>query len=328
MLKKIIEEAMSLRWQSSTMCSSSLSSCCTSWTWCSFQPCPVGNQPVFSLPVYTCVCVCDAVMLCCPEPSVAQTRCPMGPPVWIGQGEAVWPARMNATQKATNATPKACLLDRGGHFLLSCSIFPPTSLFLLSKRASVGLKEACFSFSFVHKFSHSPVSWYIRTVLLFSFFFFFASILVTQSSFTSTSEKVETCHVVSQVCTIFVRTLTDIMQSQTPFYSNPDPNLNPLGALHPPFSSMNSLSSSARCVFKCSLRDCWFWIWTPWCNPSKMKTCNILNWKVAPNQQLACQIADILLTVASLPRLEFLILVVLSSSWMCQHCFIAVREMS
>lgn len=57
--KKITGEAMSLRWQSSTMCSSSLSSCCTSWTWCSFQPCPVGNQPVFSL----AVCLCVRVML-------------------------------------------------------------------------------------------------------------------------------------------------------------------------------------------------------------------------------------------------------------------------
>lgn len=51
--------------QSSTMCSSSLSSCCTSWTWCSFQPCPVGNQPAFSLAVcVVCVCVrCCRAML-------------------------------------------------------------------------------------------------------------------------------------------------------------------------------------------------------------------------------------------------------------------------
>lgn len=63
-LKKITGEAMSLRWQSSTMCSSSLSSCCTSWTWCSFQPCPVGNQPAFSLAVCLCVRVwCCRAML-------------------------------------------------------------------------------------------------------------------------------------------------------------------------------------------------------------------------------------------------------------------------
>lgn len=52
---------MSPQWQSSTMCSSSLSSCCTSWTWCSFQLYPVGNRPSFSLVVCECVCACACV---------------------------------------------------------------------------------------------------------------------------------------------------------------------------------------------------------------------------------------------------------------------------
>lgn len=86
--KKITGEAGSLRWQSSTMCSSSLSSCCTSWTWCSFQPCPVGNQPFFSLCVCACMRVCvyarDAVELCCPKLSAAQTPHPRASSVdWL-----------------------------------------------------------------------------------------------------------------------------------------------------------------------------------------------------------------------------------------------------
>ena len=112
-LKKITGEAMSLRWQSSTMCSSSLSSCCTSWTWCSFQPCPVGNQPVFSLAVCLCVCVCVCVCVMlssCVVPSFQRHKLPvLGPPAWIGHRDSVWHARMNATpilhQNATNATP-------------------------------------------------------------------------------------------------------------------------------------------------------------------------------------------------------------------------------
>lgn len=60
-------------------------------------------------------------------PSFQQHKLPvLGPPVWIGHRDSVWHAPMNATpilyQNATNATPKACLLDssglpREGHFL-------------------------------------------------------------------------------------------------------------------------------------------------------------------------------------------------------------------
>lgn len=169
-LKKITGEAMSLRWQSSTMCSSSLSSCCTSWTWCSFQPCPVGNQPVFSLAVCLCVCVMLSSYV---VPSFQRHKLPvLGPPAWIGHRDSVWHARMNATlilyQNATNATPKACLLDnwaakRGPLFTFLVLLLPLFSflIFFLSFFLFKGKQSKCQpeskvstipSFSFTEKF--------------------------------------------------------------------------------------------------------------------------------------------------------------------------------
>lgn len=192
-LKKITGEAMSLRWQSSTMCSSSLSSCCTSWTWCSFQPCPVGNQPVFSLAVCLCVCVMLSSYV---VPSFQRHKLPvLGPPAWIGHRDSVWHARMNATlilyQNATNATPKACLLDsaglpRGGHILhflfyfsifLSSLVFFSLSFFTLySQTKQVSAWKQCDvstspSFSFTNKFSPLPLFLYFLLSLLPFLFF-------------------------------------------------------------------------------------------------------------------------------------------------------------
>lgn len=132
------------------MCSSSLSSCCTSWTWCSFQPCPVGNRAAF-LSLRSCVCVCVlfiyffwwAVSRASSDTNSRSCK----------TSSMDWPprfARMNAApihqQNATNATPfSMCVLcctvlPRRGHFLhflLYLSISPLfLSLFLLKVKQS------------------------------------------------------------------------------------------------------------------------------------------------------------------------------------------------
>lgn len=124
-----------------------------------------------------CVCVCVCVMLSSyVVPSFQRHKLPvLGPPAWIGHRDSVWHAWMNATpilyQNATNATPKACLLDnaglpRGGHFLhflfyfslfLSFFSYLFFSFFLFKGKQSKCRPESKASttpsFSFTEKFS-------------------------------------------------------------------------------------------------------------------------------------------------------------------------------
>lgn len=114
-------------------------------------------------------------------PSFQRHKLPvLGPPAWIGHRGSVWHARMNATlilyQNATNATPKACLLDsaalpRGGHFLhflfcfsvflpfFSCLFFPLSFFLFKSKQSKCRLESnvMCLQppFSFIGRISLS-----------------------------------------------------------------------------------------------------------------------------------------------------------------------------
>lgn len=111
-----------------------------------FSPALWETSPSLSLffvlpPPCVCVCVCvwDAVALCCPELSAPQTPHPRASSVdWPQSGcvacsDECYPQFLY--QSATNAAPKACLLDSvglpsgvGGTFYISCPTSPLFSL--------------------------------------------------------------------------------------------------------------------------------------------------------------------------------------------------------
>lgn len=136
----------------------------------------------------------------CVVPSFQRHKLPvLGPPAWIGHRDSVWHARMNATlilyQNATNATPKACLLDsaglpRGGHFLQFLFYFFPFLIFLnlffshsftlKANKASACLRAMCcvyISLIYIHSEVLHPST---VSLPLFVSHFFLPSLHVTQ----------------------------------------------------------------------------------------------------------------------------------------------------
>lgn len=138
------------------------------------------------------------MLSCYVVPSFQRHKLPvLGPPAWIGHRETVWPAWMNATQKATNATPKACLLDstglpRGGHFLhflfyFFLSVLSPPPPPRKGNKASVGLKEV----------------WHVRQHLRFFSQINFPLPFCHSSVYSYThAQKIQICQILYCICSV------------------------------------------------------------------------------------------------------------------------------